>query len=312
MKVLITGAAGFLGSHILNKLLSMGFNVLGLDNLSRPSDYGVKLLKNLGVKLYVMNVKNSEVINVLKNVDVVIHAAAYVDVAESVKEPTLYVDNNVLTTTYLAEVCVKKGVKRFIYVSSAAVYGEPKYLPIDEEHPLEPLSPYGASKVASEVIIKTFSKVYKNFKYTIIRPFNIYGPGQTSTYAGVVTNFCERLLRNLPPIIYGDGEQTRDFIYVEDVAEAITKIIECDKAVNNTYNVGTGIPTKINDLAKLVMEILGITYKPIYKPPRPGDIKHSYASIKRIRKDIGWEPKTSLKEGLKKTIEWFKENYLLY
>lgn len=307
MNVLVTGAAGFLGSHIAVKLARQGHRVICLDDLSRCSDHGLKMIRKLDLELHVMNVMDPGLSRLLRSVDVVVHSAAYIDVEESILKPTLYVENNVLATTSLAEACIKSGVSRMVFVSSAAVYGEPKYLPIDEDHPLEPISPYGASKVAAEVIIKSLSKTLENFKYTIVRPFNIYGPGQSLSYSGVIVRFGRRLLEGLPPIIYGDGEQTRDFIYVEDVAEAIKSIIECRKAVNKTYNIGSGVPTRIIDLSKKMMDLLGVEYDPIHEPPRPGDIRHSYASINKIRREVGWSPKTTLIEGLKKTIEWLSE-----
>ncbi len=305
VRVLVTGAGGFLGGFIVYELVRRGYDVIALDNMSRAG-YGIELLRDLGIEVVVKDVRD-DLSDVLGGVDTVVHAAAYVDVEESVREPDTYMDNNVVGTARLLKSCLRRGIHRFIFISSAAVYGDPKYLPIDEEHPLNPISPYGVSKVASELLIKSLSTTYRELKPTILRPFNIYGPGQNPSYAGVITKFAERLLRGQPPIIYGDGEQTRDFIYVTDVARAVVKVLESDASIGKTYNVGTGKPITINQLARLMMEVVGLNLRPIYEAPRPGDIRHSYASIEKIREEIGWEPIIELKEGIAKVIKWFRK-----
>ncbi|RLE63642.1 MAG: hypothetical protein DRJ38_07015 [Thermoprotei archaeon] len=289
MKIAVTGSAGFLGRHIVRKLRSLNYRVVEID-------------KRQGVDI--RNYK--EILEILKreSVEAVIHCAALVSVEESVYKPIEYVDNNVLGTVSLLKSAVDAGVKKVVYISSAAVYGNPKYLPIDEKHPLEPISPYGATKLAGEFLVKAFYETYR-LKYVILRPFNIYGPGQNPAYAGVISKFIERVSRGLPPIIYGDGQQTRDFVYVEDVAEAIAKAVE-KRLEKEVFNIATGKPTKIVDLAKLVMKLFkNEDLKPIFENPRPGDIRHSYASITKAVEKLGWKPSTGLEEGLKKTIEWF-------
>jgi len=229
-----------------------------------------------------------------------VHAAAYVSVCESMRKPALYFRNNVEGTANVAKACLDSGVKLMIYLSSAAVYGEPVSLPISETHPTNPTSPYGLSKLMGEELVRFYSKY--GLKHVILRLFNVYGLGQSKAYAGVVTRFIERAVKGLPPIIYGDGEQTRDFIHVRDVSEAVEQILE-KGVVNETFNVGSGIPTKIKDLAELVMNIVKLNREPIYRKPRVGDIKHSYADISKAENLIDFKPKVNLNEGLKELIE---------
>ncbi|WP_054854445.1 NAD-dependent epimerase/dehydratase family protein [Vulcanisaeta distributa] len=233
--------------------------------------------------------------------DVVVHAAAYVSVPESVSRPVDYVENNVVGTARVAHECGRAG-SRIIYLSSAAVYGNPVKLPIPEDHPINPLSPYGLSKYLGELVIENFSRVY-GFRYVILRLFNVYGPGQNPAYAGVISSFIERTLRGEPLVIYGDGEQTRDFIYVRDVAEVILRIIEGDLFSNEVYNIGTGRPKSINELAKIVINILSKNdVRIIHEEERPGgDIRHSYADVSRLV-SIFKITFTSLNEGLRNTL----------
>ncbi|GAB6945365.1 NAD-dependent epimerase/dehydratase family protein [Vulcanisaeta sp. JCM 14467] len=229
-----------------------------------------------------------------------IHAAAYVSVPESMSKPLDYLENNVISTARIAHECGKVGAG-LIYLSSAAVYGNPVKLPIPEDHPINPQSPYGLSKYLGELVIRHFGEVY-GLRYVILRLFNVYGPGQNPAYAGVIASFIERALRNEPLVIYGDGEQTRDFIYVGDVAEIVLRIIEGGLFDNNTYNVGTGRPTTINELARIVMEVLGKkNLKVIHERERPGDVRHSYAYVGRLRSRIIMNP-TPLDVGLRKTL----------
>ena len=225
---------------------------------------------------------------------------AYVSVHESLEKPIEYLDNNVLGTARVAYNCAKHGVK-LIYLSSAAVYGNPVKLPIPEDHPVNPVSPYGLSKWLGELVVGHFGSVY-GLRYVVLRLFNVYGPGQNPSYAGVVAGFLERALRGEPLVIYGDGEQTRDFIYVDDVSEAILKIIEDNAFDNEVYNVGTGKPVTVKTLAETVKRIVGRDPGIVFKDPRPGDIKHSYADntklLKRFKTSF-----TPLETGLRKTLE---------
>ncbi|MCX8170011.1 MAG: GDP-mannose 4,6-dehydratase, partial [Candidatus Methanomethyliaceae archaeon] len=229
-------------------------------------------------------------------IDIVIHAAAYISVSESMRKPLMYFKNNVLGTLNVVNSCIDKKVK-LIFLSSASVYGEPLFLPISESHPTNPISTYALTKLMGEEIIKFYFKR----GFVILRLFNVYGPGQSSTYAGVITKFIERIKNNKPPIIYGDGLQTRDFIHVYDVAQAIKLCIE--KGIENEIiNIATGRPISIRDLSELIIKLSGSSHKPIFTRPRAGDIKHSYADITKAERLLGFKPRISIEEGLKELL----------
>lgn len=301
MRVLITGGAGFIGHNLAIRLKNNGFRVGVLDSLERSTVSAVKKLEEAGVPLTRAGVTDmDDVKSALRGVDVVIHAAAYTDVAESMENPSLYFDKNVLGTASVAEASLKTGVGLFIYLSSAAVYGDPVRLPVDENHPTEPLSPYGLSKLMGENVARFFSRL--GLKYVVLRLFNVYGPGQNAAYAGVITRFMERVRNQLPPVVYGDGEQTRDFIHVDDVAQAVELAISTG-CLNQVFNIGVGKPVRIRDLAVLVMRLHGVGGEPVYTAKRPGDIKHSYADVSKARSLLGFEPRIGLEDGLKKLMQ---------
>jgi len=300
MKVLITGGAGFIGHNLAIRLKNNGFEVSILDSLERSTGFAVERLKEESIPVVRAGVKSADVVkNALKGVDTVVHAAAYTDVAESMEKPSLYLDNNALGTALVAEASLKTGVGLLIYLSSAAVYGDPVRLPVDENHPTNPLSPYGLSKLMGEDIVKFFSRL--GLKYVVLRLFNVYGPGQNVAYAGVITRFLERVLKGLPPVVYGDGEQTRDFIHVDEVSEAVELAIRAQR-FNEVFNIGSGSPVRISDLARLVMRLHGVEGEPVYAEQRPGDIKHSYADIGKAKNLLGFKPRIWLEEGLKKLL----------
>jgi UDP-glucose 4-epimerase len=285
MRVVVTGGAGFIGSHLAAHLAERGFRVVAVDNLERAS--AVKRLEDAGVPLVVGDVRHVD----LPPADAVVHAAAYISVDESWERPYDYMWNNAATTARVAKQCAETGA-RLIYISSAAVYGEPQRLPIDENHPTRPLSPYGFSKLAGEQVAQMLVP-----KAAVLRLFNVYGPGQTGPYAGVITKFIERAKRGLPPVIYGDGTQTRDFVHVADVARFVEVVL--DRGAAGIFNVGTGRAVSIRELAAIVMRLAGLGGEPLYGPPRPGDIKHSAADVTKARA-LGWEPRVPLEEGLRR------------
>ena len=285
MRVVVTGGAGFIGSHVAAYLAERGFRVVAVDNLERTS--AVRRLEEAGVPLVVGDVRHVD----LPLADAVVHAAAYINVEESWERPYDYMWNNAAATARVAKQCAETGV-RLVYISSAAVYGEPQRLPIDEGHPTRPLSPYGLSKLAGEQITQMLAP-----RAAILRLFNVYGPGQTGPYAGVVSKFIERAKRGLPPVIYGDGTQTRDFIHVADVAQFVEIVL--DRGAAGVFNVGTGRAVSIRELAAIVMRLAGLNGEPHYAPPRPGDIKHSAADVTKARA-LGWEPRVPLEEGLRR------------
>ncbi|MGB9779166.1 MAG: SDR family NAD(P)-dependent oxidoreductase [Candidatus Bathyarchaeales archaeon] len=300
-KVLVTGGAGFIGSHLVDRLVREGFEVAVFDNFSTGSLENVKYLSaSEGFSFVRGDVADKRRVDEsLKDVDVVFHLAAVTSVPFSVKNPVETFRVNVEGTRNLLEACLNTRVERFVYVSSCAVYGEAEYLPIDEKHPTKPASPYAESKFEAERLCAAFHELY-GLKIVTFRLFNVYGPRmRRSRYSGVITRFIERLSVKKPPVIYGDGAQTRDFIHVSDVVEAMMLSLDSGSAVGETFNVGFGTPTTINHLAQLLGELLGAgDVKPLYRRAREGDVKHSYADIGRARETFGFEPKINLKEGL--------------
>uniref|UniRef100_A0A7C3SPJ7 NAD-dependent epimerase/dehydratase family protein n=1 Tax=Thermofilum pendens TaxID=2269 RepID=A0A7C3SPJ7_THEPE len=297
MRVLVTGGAGFIGGHVALSLAERGYEVVVLDNLERSSPLLLTRLREAGLPVLVGDVRS---FHDYGGYDVVVHAAAYIDVAESVEKPVEYLENNAVATARVAKACAESGAL-MVYMSSAAVYGEPESLPLREDHPTRPISPYGLSKLVGEQVLHVFAKTY-GLRYVALRLFNVYGPGQSTAYAGVVSRFVERAARGLPPVIYGDGLQTRDFVHVRDVARAVHLSVE-QGVSNEVFNIATGRPTTILELARLVCRLAGVEAEPIFERPRPGDIKHSYADISKATSLLGYRPAVSLEEGLKELLD---------
>ena len=280
----MTGGAGFIGSHVAAHLAGRGFRVVAVDSLERAS--AVRRLEEAGVPLIRADVRFAD----LPRADAVVHAAAYISVEESWERPYEYLWNNAAATARVAKLCAEWGA-RLVYISSAAVYGDPVRLPISEDHPTRPLSPYGLSKLVGEQVASMLLR-----DLAVLRLFNVYGPGQTGPYAGVISKFLERARRGLPPVVFGDGGQTRDFVHVYDVARFVEAVV--DRGASGVFNVGSGRAVSIGELARLVMRLAGIVDGPVYAPPRPGDIRHSVADISKAR-GLGWEPLVRLEEGLR-------------
>ncbi|MCD6458963.1 MAG: epimerase [Thermoprotei archaeon] len=302
MRILVTGAAGFIGSHITLEFFKRGYEVIAIDNFSRSNFYNFKFVREQGIEIIKGDIRDAVFLEKLPRVDWIIHAAALINVEESVEKPSLYYDINVRGTIILFKKFYEKGTRNFLYISSAAVYGEPKYLPVDEKHPVDPISPYGASKASAEFFIKSFYHSLSDFNYVIVRPFNVYGPGQSGEYAGVIARFIERILQGKSPIIFGDGLQTRDFIHVDDVARAIITIVEKNR-LNEVFNIATGVPRRIRDLAYEIIKLANAQLEPTYLPPKPGDIVHSYAIPAKIM-NLGWKPVIDFSEGLQDVLKW--------
>ena len=305
MRVLVTGGAGFIGSHLVNALLAKGDAVTVLDNLSNGSMDNLKNHTNNPAFRFIQgDIRDAKTVeNAVVGVDAVIHEAAMISVPLSIKNPKLAHSVNVEGTLALLKASLERGVKRFAYASSCAVYGKQAELPISEDAPPKPLSPYASSKLAAEQNCLAFHE-REGLETVCLRYFNVYGPRQTAgEYAGVMMKFLERLRTNQPPIICGDGEQTRDFIFVSDVAEATLLALEREDVAGKVLNIGTGRTTSINDLCEIFLAATGNTsLKPIHESPRAGDIRHSQADIKKA-KLLGFKPRVSLKEGVKRLWE---------
>jgi len=310
-RVLVTGGGGFIGSHLVDRLLGEGFEVVVLDDFSSGRVENLK--HHFGRDGFVFvrgDVRDRDVVGrVVEGVDVVFHLAALVSVPVSVEDPVLVEDVNVGGTLNVLKACVDAGVKRFVFAGSCAVYGEGCGVPRCEDDVLDPISPYGVSKLAGEFYCRVFYRVY-GLETVVLRYFNVYGPRQVyGPYSGVISIFISRLLEGKPPVIFGDGSQVRDFVYVKDVVEANFLAMFSKNAVGGVFNVGSGRCTSINELAGLLIELMGVDVEPVYSDPRPGDIRYSCADIGRARKVLGFEPRVDLRDGLLETIVWFKENY---
>jgi len=306
LRILVTGGAGFVGSHLVDWLMKEGYEVIVLDNFSAGKVENIQChLDSQRFHLVKGDVRNLEdVSKAVRDVDVVFHLAAIINVPLSIENPLLVNDVNIQGTVNLLEASLKKNIKRFIYISTCAVYGEARYLPINEEHPIMPLSPYGISKFTAELYCKIFHKIH-GLKTICLRFFNVYGPRQSGgPYSGVITQFISRLRQGKQPIIYGDGEQTRDLVYVEDVVEASMQALNSQKCVGEVINVGTGKPTTVNQLANVLMGLFRETgTKPEYVPPREGDIQHSYSDISKAERVLGYKPRIKLEEGIRLLLQ---------
>lgn len=292
MKALVTGGAGFVGSELTQQLIEKGHEVAVLDKkpIKNKETHSEKIKF---IKGDIRNKKDVE--KASENIETVFHLAAKISVNESMKKPEKYIDNNVTGTTNVLEV---NRDKKIVNVSSAAAYGTPQKIPIKEQHPLLPESFYGVSKKLAEELSKSYREIYDT-NITIARPFNIYGKGQNpdNPYAGVITIFIDKAKKNKPLTIFGDGEQTRDFIHKKDVAKALIKI----QGKNKNFNIGTGKEVTINKLAQTIIKVTDSDSQIQHDDPREGDIRKSRADISKLR-ETGWKPKITLKEGLKDLI----------
>jgi len=300
-RVLVTGGAGFIGSHLVDGLVSGGFDVVVLDDLSsgRRENLSVHFGKpNFCLVEGDVKVK-ADVEKALEGVDVVFHLAAIVSVDFSVKNPLLVDEVNVGGTLNVLRESLKAGVKRFVYASSCAVYGEPVNLPINEKHPSKPTSPYGVTKLAAEHYCRVFYEVY-GLETVCLRFFNVYGPRQMiGPYSGVIMKFIDRIGHGKKPIIYGDGEQTRDFVFVSDVVDACLRAKTCKSCVGDVINVGADVEVSINKLADVLTKLFNLHgIKFVYADPRAGDIRRSCADLSKAERLLGYKPKVSLRQGL--------------
>lgn len=301
MKILITGGAGFIGSHISKQLLDEGNEVVIYDDFSTSSRTNV----DPRASIIEGSIKDTKLLTEsLLGLDSVIHMASFIAVEESVKDPLKYIDNNVLGTASLLEAMRGSGVKKIVISSSATVYGEPKSLPILENAPLSAANPYAASKIAMEALCESFNKT-DGFDVITLRYFNPYGPGENhdpETHA--VPNFIKAGINKQPVPLYWKGEQIRDFIYVEDLAAAHIAAVKLNGF--NVFNVGTESGTKIIDIINILSEVLGYKLEVNDLGERKGDVMANYASSAKLKEATGWVAKVSLKEGLEKTVRSLK------
>ena len=304
MKILVTGGAGFIGSHVVDLLLENGHDVVVVDDLST----GRRSNLNPRAKFYQIDIRSAEMDRIFaqERPDVVNHHAAQMDVRRSMVDPLFDADVNILGSIKLAQLAVKYGARKFIHISSGgAAYGEPVYLPCDESHPVQPLCPYGASKYTFELYLYLFEVNY-GLDYTVIRYPNVYGPRQDPKgEAGVVAIFTGQMLRNQPVTINGDGEQVRDYVYVADCARANLMVL--DDGSGRVYNLGYGVGTTVNEIFTHLKEITGYDQEPGYGPAKAGETYRIYLDARRAADELGWYPTTALEDGLRKTVVYLKK-----
>lgn len=303
-KIMVTGGAGFIGSHIVDRYINEGNEVIIIDDLST----GKKENINPQARFHHIDIrdKGMEAIFEKERPEIVNHHAAQMDVRRSTENPAFDADVNIIGTINLLENSVKYGVKRFIFASSGgAIYGEQKDFPAGEEHQQFPLSPYGVSKLAGEKYIHYYSKNF-GLRYISLRYSNVYGPRQNPEgEAGVVAIFIGRLLKGKEPVINGDGEQTRDYVYVDDVVEA--NISATRSETEGSFNIGTGIETSVNKILSNLIDITKVDIKGIHGPPKKGEQRISVLDCSKAIKSLGWKPKVTLEDGLRRTVLYFKK-----
>ena len=306
-KILVTGGAGFIGSHLVDALIEKGHKVVVIDNLST----GKKENINKKAKFYKIDICSPKIGEIFKKEkpEICFHFAAQINVRKSVENPLFDAKVNILGSLNVIQNFInsqKSKIKnlKFIFASTGgAIYGDAKKIPTPEDYPPNPISPYGIAKLTVENYLKFYKENF-GLKFISLRFSNVYGPRQDPKgEAGVVAIFIEKLLKGEKPTIFGDGNQTRDFIFVEDAVSACLKAMEY-KGQKEIFNIGTGIETSINELYKIISELLKTKIKPKYAPPKPGDLKRSCLDISLAKRELKWESKFSLKEGLQKTIKF--------
>jgi len=303
MRALVTGGAGFIGSNIVKLLLEEGYEVIILDNLS--SGYRSNVPSAPNVEFVEGDIQIPGVAErTMPGVEIIFHLAASVGNLRSIEDPVADSMTNVIGTLNVLEAARKCGVRKLVYSSSAAIFGELRLLPIREDHPTEPDSPYGVSKLAAEKHCLCYARLH-NIEAICLRYFNVYGPNQRcDAYGNVIPKFANQLLAGVPLLIYGDGEQTRDFINVRDVAQANLLAARCH-GISGAFNLGSSTSITINQLAEWMQEATGIRVGVKYCPPRQGDVRHSQAEIRAIQSALKFNPQVSLRDGVKEYMTWF-------
>ncbi len=306
MKVLVTGGAGFIGSHVADAYLAEGLDVVVVDDLSRGAPENIPA--NVGFRQ--ADVRDRSAMKTIFEEEkpaLVNHHAAQIDVRKSVSDPGSDAATNILASVHLLDLAVKHGVERFVYASTGgAIYGEPAVLPADEATPVRPLAPYGVSKHTVEHYLFVYRALYR-LNYVVLRYGNVYGPRQSSKgEAGVVAIFCEQMLAGVTPTIYGDGKKTRDYVEVSDVARANVQALKFGNG--GIFNIATGVPTTDYEVFDAVRAALGrAPFEPHYAPHRPGEVNHIYLSAEKARKELQWQPHLHFREGVKRTADWFHD-----
>ena len=304
MKILVTGGAGFIGSHVVDLFIENGHQVVVVDDLSTGRMSNI----NPRASFYKMDIRSPEMRGIIETErpEIIDHHAAQMDVRRSMTDPIFDAEVNIQGSIKLAQLAMEYGVRKFIHISSGgAVYGEPVYLPCDEEHPIRPLCPYGVSKFVFEMYLFLFKENY-GLDYSVIRYPNVYGPRQDPNgEAGVVAIFTGRMLKDQPVTIFGNGEQVRDFTYVGDCAKANLMVL--NQGSGRVYNLGNGVGTSINQIFDQLKITTGYEQPAQYGPAKVGETFQIYLSALRAKKELGWEPSVGLEHGLENTVDYFRQ-----
>ena len=303
-KVVVTGGLGFIGSHLVEKLCEDNLIVI-IDDQSTGKIENIKHLNLSKIDTTMGDITSINLEEIFDGADYIFHEAAVTSVQKSVDDPFTSNEINITGTLKVLEAAKNTGVKKVVLASSSAVYGETESLPLTEDDPVNPLSPYAVGKTTGELYCNVFSEIY-GLPTISLRYFNVFGPRQdpNSQYAAVIPIFIDKILKNESPVIYGDGEQSRDFVSIKDIVAA--NIMAAESKLTGAFNIGLGKSTTINQLVEMINEIIGKDIKPVYEKERPGDIKHSLADISKAQ-SLGYDPKADFKEELKETVEWFKK-----
>lgn len=303
VKILVTGGAGFIGSNAADRFIQEGHQVTIIDNLST----GVESNINKKAKFYKVDIRSAVIDKIFEKTkpDVLCHHAAQIDVRKSTADPIFDAEVNIIGSLNLLNACIKHKVKKVIFASTGgAIYGEQDYFPADENHPANPLSPYGVAKLTMEKYLHFYRETY-GIDFVSLRYANVYGPRQNPFgEAGVVAIFTERLLAGKETVINGDGTQTRDFVFVEDVVES--NLLALNYPKSDIFNIGTSIETDINSIFRLLKKTTGSKQKEIHAPPKPGEQQRSVLDFSKAERLLKWRPNYSLEEGIAKTVEYFQ------
>jgi UDP-glucose 4-epimerase len=308
-KALVTGGAGFIGSHLVEALWTAGCAVAVLDNLSSGNLLNLKSVKP-HLSFYNNDIRQLDALEqAAEGCDVIFHLAAVVAVQQTITDPLGSTMVNDIGTLNVLEAARKMNVQRVVFASSCAVYGDDPRLPKDESMTLMPASPYAVHKMSAEHFFRLYAELF-GLKTASLRFFNVFGPRQdpSSPYSGVISIFMNKAASQQAPVIYGDGNQTRDFVYVKDVVSALLLTAKTDRAAGDTFNIGSGCRVTINRLWELISQLSAQPLKPVYQPARAGDIVHSVGSIDKARTLLSFKNEFSLEQGLELTLEWYRRN----
>ena len=306
-RYLVTGGAGFIGSHIVDKLLADGHDVRVLDDLSSGRKENLAQAGKRAEFIEADIRDRAAMTKACRGVERIIHAAAWRSVPKSMADPYGYTDVNVLATVGLLDTAVKEKVKRVVCVSSSSVYGDAQTMPLREDAPTAPISPYAASKLADELFCGLFHRAF-GLETVSVRYFNVFGPRQSleNEYAVVIPKFIVCLLRKESPPVYGDGAQSRDFTYVDNVVEGTIAASQAPGVSGDVFNIALGEEHTVLHLLEELNKIMQLSVKPVFKPPRPGDVKRTFADSSKAERLLKWKGRISFSEGLRRTVDWFR------